>query len=91
MSKRKLKDEWTEVICNYFENECIYCGSSAKLRIHHIIPRFLGGKNVLSNLELVCFRCHCKLHKKIPEVYPRKDMKKFGNVDRMAKAFHSEL
>lgn len=37
---------------------CKYCGSSLKLTIDHIIPIVKGGKNELSNTQILCFKCN---------------------------------
>ena len=37
---------------------CYVCKSQKKLDIHHIIPRKEGGTNDLTNLVLLCRKCH---------------------------------
>ncbi len=37
---------------------CVYCGSTQDLTVDHVIPRFLGGKNTMSNLVTACFPCN---------------------------------
>ena len=39
---------------------CKKCGSVEKITIDHIIPVIRGGKNLLSNLELLCRSCNSK-------------------------------
>jgi 5-methylcytosine-specific restriction endonuclease McrA len=41
-----------------FGASCVRCGSEEDLVAHHVMPRRLGGLDVLSNLEPVCRRCH---------------------------------
>ena len=40
------------------------CGSTQRLEVHHVIELVRGGSNELSNLELLCTRCHrlCSLN-----------------------------
>lgn len=38
--------------------QCILCGSSDKLEIDHIIPISKGGKNELSNMQVLCSKCN---------------------------------
>lgn len=37
---------------------CRKCGVSSYLEINHIIPKVIGGKNNLNNLELLCPTCN---------------------------------
>lgn len=39
-------------------NECLRCGSTADLEIHHIIPVSQGGSDELENLATLCSECH---------------------------------
>lgn len=40
-------------------NKCMMCGkSNCRLEVHHITPRRMGGRNVLSNLITLCEKCH---------------------------------
>lgn len=41
---------------------CINCGSKKSLHVHHVLPLSKGGSNKLSNLSLLCERCHRKEH-----------------------------
>lgn len=72
MKKTKMSSyyRWREVIMNYLENICYYCGTTQKLNIHHVIPLSSGGKNEMANLEVVCVECHKKLHKQIQTIWP---------------------
>ena len=38
--------------------KCVKCGTARDLVAHHKLPRSYGGRDVLSNLEPVCRRCH---------------------------------
>jgi len=44
---------------------CENCGESNSflLRAHHIIPLSKGGDNTLSNLKMLCVKCHSKEHR----------------------------
>lgn len=41
---------------------CNSCGGSQQLQVHHVTPLSKGGNNRLSNLTLLCERCHRKEH-----------------------------
>ncbi len=38
--------------------QCQVCGKEHSAQVHHIIPRSQGGSNELSNLIVLCGRCH---------------------------------
>jgi len=40
------------------EEQCEQCGATGKLEVDHIICRARGGTDDLSNLQLLCHRCH---------------------------------
>ncbi len=71
LERRIGSRDWYEVLLNYFGKKCNYCGSIKDLHIHHIIPLSKGGKNEISNLEVVCRKCHLDLHKQIEKIFPR--------------------
>ena len=41
---------------------CDRCGSYRKLHLHHVISLGRGGSNKISNLKLLCEKCHSKKH-----------------------------
>ena len=41
---------------------CCNCGSEEDLQYHHIIPLAIGGRDIISNMCYVCYKCHYKLH-----------------------------
>jgi hypothetical protein len=43
-----------------YKHTCFYCGSKEKLEIDHIIPVVKGGKNIYSNLQVLCRTCNRK-------------------------------
>lgn len=45
--------------CDY---KCVNCGSEDYLIMHHIVPLGRGGKDVPSNIVLLCNECHRKVH-----------------------------
>lgn len=46
-------------------NKCKMCGkSNCRLEAHHITPRRLGGRDVLSNLITLCEKCHEKTYER---------------------------
>jgi len=38
--------------------KCVYCGSTQRLQIDHVVPRSKGGANEISNLVLACQKCN---------------------------------
>lgn len=53
------KDTLREIIISYFDYECSWCGEeSDKLEVHHKIPLSKGGRNHMTNIEIVCKSCH---------------------------------
>jgi hypothetical protein len=56
-------------IYNRFKKTCQNCLEQftriRDLRIHHVIPLFLGGQDIEANLTLLCKSCHFKKHKEI--------------------------
>lgn len=41
---------------------CYNCGSTESIEMHHVVPLKLGGTNNLSNIVVLCHRCHCAAH-----------------------------
>jgi 5-methylcytosine-specific restriction endonuclease McrA len=42
--------------------QCCNCGDSQNIEYHHVIPLIVGGKNILSNIYPVCYKCHSLVH-----------------------------
>ena len=40
------------------KGNCEECGAGHSLEIHHMIPRSRDGTNDISNLQLLCEKCH---------------------------------
>lgn len=47
--------------------KCIYCGSSKKLTIDHVLPKSRGGNNGWLNLVACCIKCNLQKGNKTPE------------------------
>ena len=41
---------------------CFNCGGTESIELHHIVPLRLGGTNNLSNIVVLCHRCHMAAH-----------------------------
>ena len=49
------------------KEKCNYCGVTENLQYDHIIPVMKGGKNELSNIQVLCAKCNMKKSDKLPE------------------------
>lgn len=61
------KNKWRKLrksALKHSGNKCSNCSSSEHLEVHHIKPVSKGGKDELSNLKVLCRRCHKISHKK---------------------------
>lgn len=47
------------------DGECVVCGSTDNLEVHHITPSCFGGNHDDDNLKLLCHECHLKIPKKL--------------------------
>jgi len=47
-------------------NLCQRCGTKEDLEVHHIVAVSVGGNNELSNLVVLCHKCHRAEHKGKP-------------------------
>jgi len=52
------------LILEYFHAKCKRCGSTRDLEFDHIVPIEKGGQDTLSNLQLLCHKCHLKKHRR---------------------------
>ena len=41
---------------------CYNCGSDKDVELHHIVPLKLGGTNCISNIAVLCHKCHMAAH-----------------------------
>lgn len=39
---------------------CVVCGSTENLELDHILTVSIGGSDDISNLQLLCHKCHCE-------------------------------
>lgn len=51
-----------QVVLARDKNQCIECGFTENLHVHHLIPRHLGGSDAPSNLITLCAACHAVRH-----------------------------
>ena len=65
---QRLRDEWAGTSAARIMAErnlgkvCFNCGSDKGIELHHVVPLKLGGTNNLSNIVVLCHRCHCAAH-----------------------------
>ena len=66
-AKVKMLKPLQRSVAKYQNYVCPICRQSLhnneELHLHHIKPKHLGGKNVMSNLVLLHFYCHQQVHK----------------------------
>ena len=63
LAKRKRATDAQRLFLSHRQaGRCAICGFplSAQMHVDHIIPRAIGGRNAVSNLQLVCARCNTK-------------------------------
>lgn len=51
-----------QVVLARDHHQCVECGISQYLHVHHLIPRHLGGSDAPSNLITLCAGCHAVRH-----------------------------
>lgn len=61
-SKSITNSPYKDIILSIFDNECQFCTSRNNLLIHHKIPVASGGRNHISNIIVLCKKCHLMLH-----------------------------
>ena len=44
------------------KNQCEECKTTKNLTAHHIKPKSEGGDNSLKNIQILCRKCHDKIH-----------------------------
>lgn len=58
--------------------ECVYCGSSEKVTIDHVLPQSRGGTNDPNNLVTACSSCNFKKGDKELLPYQKRERFRFG-------------
>lgn len=76
-------------ILTKFDYKCQACGKrypninvpyhQRKLEVHHIIPLLYGGTHELSNLRVLCIKCHRKEEKKDIRNFNHRHIRKTKN------------
>ena len=63
----ELRKEWANGLARVMAKTslgevCYNCGSSEGIELHHIVPLRCGGTNNISNIAVLCHRCHMAVH-----------------------------
>lgn len=61
------------IICSYWENKCVACGSTDDLCFDHHLPKQLGYKLSIDNCVLLCRSCNSAKEARLPEEFYSKD------------------
>lgn len=61
-TKRNRGKRYVEETRNAVGDTCANCGSKENIEYHHIVPLFLGGRDVQSNIVPLCYKCHKAAH-----------------------------
>jgi len=56
--RKCLSKDIRESVYNIFGKKCIKCGKINGIDIHHIVPVFKGGQNLMGNLIPLCKKCN---------------------------------
>jgi len=64
---KRLREEWVNSIEKVMAERnlgktCYNCGSDEGVELHHVVPLKLGGTNKLSNIVVLCHKCHMAAH-----------------------------
>jgi 5-methylcytosine-specific restriction endonuclease McrA len=62
LSPSAYKKFCEDLFWNRDNGQCSVCGNTNDLEYDHIKSRGQGGKDIASNLKLLCRRCHAKKH-----------------------------
>jgi len=68
---KSLRREFKSKRKHFFKNlikkqkSCVFCGATERLSVDHIIPLVKGGRNNLSNMQILCISCNSKKGSKI--------------------------
>ena len=58
MTAAEAKRQWRKDIKAYWNNRCVYCGSTEDLTIDHIKAKTNGGRDEARNLVPACKACN---------------------------------
>src|SRR3989344_1275704 len=62
-NRKILSEEEKDMIFNKFNNQCVTCGKTEGLHIHHKDKN--PSNNIIENLSVLCGVCHKKVHMKV--------------------------
>lgn len=65
--------EWIELKC-FYRYTCLCCRRKEpeiKLTMDHVIPIFIGGRNVIGNIQPLCLSCNSKKHTQTADYRPK--------------------
>lgn len=63
--------QWGELVNHYSPHgKCLACGKRRKLTVDHVIPLSKMGKNVIGNIQCLCYSCNCSKKDKTIEYRP---------------------
>jgi len=63
MDSKELRKEWIKKKTGVsLGNVCYNCGSTEDVELHHIVPLSLGGTNNITNIAVLCHKCHMASH-----------------------------
>lgn len=51
-----------QTVLNNTHRKCYLCGNDSNIKVHHILPRTMGGNDNQENLIPLCNICHLKAH-----------------------------
>lgn len=63
----ELREEWDNGFIRIMASRnlgqvCYNCGSDKAVELHHVVPLKLGGTNNISNIVVLCHKCHMAAH-----------------------------
>lgn len=62
MEQKMSRQTVSKAIRDVLPNTCCNCGTTEHLVYHHIIPVEVGGRDIASNIAVVCADCHSLVH-----------------------------
>lgn len=58
--RRTLNKSLAKRVLRKYNHTCVYCGNTKSLTIDHIRPASKGGKDIFSNLQVLCKSCNSR-------------------------------